>query len=79
MAAVWGHSDRVLALILAEKAQWVDESTQKISLAPSYAVYQQTHHSSYWHNLPVTGVQTFPGMVRIRYCYNIYWDFFAMD
>lgn len=47
MAAVRGHSDRVLALILAEKAQWVDESTQEISLAPSYAVYQQTHHSSY--------------------------------
>lgn len=32
MAAAWGHSDKVLALILAERAECTDESAQEVSV-----------------------------------------------
>lgn len=78
MAAVWGRSDQVLALILAEGAQCTNESAQEVSGAPSWQLISKptTHHAD---NLPIAGEQTFTGMVRMRYCYNMCWGFFAVD
>lgn len=64
MAAVWGHSDKVLALILAERAESTDESAQEVSVTLFITVYQQTHHSSLWqspHWILQTGEWTFTG------------------